>query len=115
MDDVLKIDGRQLAAARALLGLSQADVAAHTGVPVSVVQELEVAGEPANQPSGSLEAVLAALEDMGVLFFDGNYSGAGGPGLRLKQPKTSSLDVNEQETVQYREFLENDAPPGAGG
>ena len=26
-----------------------------------------------------------------------------------------SIDTNETEMVQYEEYLENDAPPGAGG
>jgi hypothetical protein len=39
----------------------------------------------------------------------------GGPGVRLARAATRSFDTIEKEVVQYPEYLENDAPPGAGG
>ncbi|EJJ24872.1 hypothetical protein PMI11_06947 [Rhizobium sp. CF142] len=63
----------------------------------------------------NVASVIAVLQAAGVTFLDGNYSGSGGPGVRLKQPADASIDVKERETIQYREFYENDAPPGAGG
>jgi hypothetical protein len=39
----------------------------------------------------------------------------GGPGVRLLIKASAAIDTNQDETVQYKEHLENDAPPGAGG
>jgi len=56
-----------------------------------------------------------ALEANGLTFLDGNYSGSGGPGVRLNGPTSRSIDVDIHQVVQYEEYLVNDAPPGAGG
>lgn len=53
-----------------------------------------------------------ALEGAGVVFIPEN---GGGAGVRLAKRAEASIDTNETETVQYEEYLENDAPPGAGG
>ncbi|MBB4440657.1 hypothetical protein M2310_004224 [Rhizobium leguminosarum] len=53
-----------------------------------------------------------ALEGGGVIFIPEN---GGGAGVRLAKSANASIDTNETETVQYEEYLENDAPPGAGG
>lgn len=53
-----------------------------------------------------------ALEGAGVVFIPEN---GGGAGVRLAKRADASVDTIETETVQYEEYLENDAPPGAGG
>lgn len=63
----------------------------------------------------NIASVVAVLRDAGITFVDGNYSGSGGPGVRLTRPVGATLDVNQDEMVQYRQHLINDAPPGAGG
>jgi transcriptional regulator with XRE-family HTH domain len=63
----------------------------------------------------TLRDIESALQAAGIAFLDGNYSGSGGPGVRLTQTTGASIDVNTADTVQYKEYLTNDAPPGAGG
>lgn len=60
----------------------------------------------------TLQDVKHALEGAGVVFIPEN---GGGAGVRLAKRASASTDTNETETVQYEEYLENDAPPGAGG
>ncbi|KQV81877.1 hypothetical protein ASC90_24815 [Rhizobium sp. Root1220] len=98
--------------ARAALGWGVRDLAAKSGVTANTVNRIEN-GSDAKQ--STMDALQRALRAAGITFVDGNYSGSGGPGVRLTSPSQASIDVNENETVQYKEFLENDAPPGAGG
>lgn len=60
----------------------------------------------------TLQGMKRSLEDAGVLFIPEN---GGGAGVRLARPASASIDTDETETVQYEEYLKNDAPPGAGG
>jgi hypothetical protein len=48
-----------------------------------------------------------------MVFGEGSVDG--GPGVRLMAKSSAAIDVNVTQTVQYKEFLENDAPPGVGG
>lgn len=82
-------------------------------VSTNTITRFEKGEEPLKPRTVS--AIRTALEAAGLVFVDGDYSGSGGPGVRLTQPTGASLDVNEDEMVQYKEYLENDAPPGAGG
>ncbi|UFS84184.1 MULTISPECIES: hypothetical protein [Rhizobium] len=63
----------------------------------------------------TMDALEHASTAAGVTFIDGNYTGSGGAGVRLTQPTGASIDMNTDETVQYKEHVTNDAPPGAGG
>jgi transcriptional regulator with XRE-family HTH domain len=99
--------------ARAALDMGVRELAELAQVSTNTITRFEKGEEPLKPRTVS--AIQAALESAGLAFVDGDYSGSGGPGVRLTQPAGGSLDVNEDETVQYREYLENDAPPGAGG
>nr|WP_210421411.1 hypothetical protein [Rhizobium sp. R693] len=68
-----------------------------------------------NRIENGSHAKQSTMDALRRAFLDGNYSGSGGPGVRLTQPTGASIDVNTNETVQYKEHLTNDAPPGAGG
>ena len=73
--------GNQLQAARALLGLTQAQVAEAAGISIPTVKRAEGAG----QISASTEAIAAirvALEAAGVEFLAEN---GGGAGVRLRK------------------------------
>ncbi len=72
------ISSGQLGAARALLGLSQAEVAARAGVSVPTVKRAE-GGSEIKASDKAVHSISAALEAAGVEFTNG-----GRPGVRLK-------------------------------
>ena len=72
--------GYQLAAARALIGLDQIELAARVGVSANTIRNMEAS--KANAIAGrsqNVQAVQAALEAAGVEFLN-----HGQPGVRLK-------------------------------
>jgi len=74
----------QIRAARAMLGLTIAEVAAITGLSEASVEEAErpgSSGDPA-----VLRILTDALEGRGVLFLSAGDEEGGGPGIRLKRP-----------------------------
>lgn len=74
--------GYQLRAARSLVGLDQADVAARAGVNVNTIRSMEAKG--ADVLTSGLDVVRkvqAALEAAGVQFIPEN---GGGAGVRLR-------------------------------
>ena len=78
------ISSNQIRAARALLGISAADLAERSSVTWKTVQRFEsVDGIPPSR-SGTLERVQRALEDAGIEFIGDPVSS---PGVRLKRPK----------------------------
>ena len=115
MSEINQITGRQLAAARALLGIGQVDLAKLANLSAPTLRRMEASEGPVEGMKNNIASVVTALRNAGITFVDGNYSGTGGPGVRLTRPTGSSIDVNQNETVQYTEHLINDAPPGAGG
>jgi transcriptional regulator with XRE-family HTH domain len=71
----------QLRAGRALLGLSQAELAGHTCLSIATIQRAEADGElVVSKPA--LAAIRVALEGQGVIFLD---AGDEGPGVRLRR------------------------------
>ena len=75
------MQGNQIRAARALLDLSQAEVAALAGVSVPTVKRAEGSGKVAAS-SEAVAAICAALEAAGVVFVPEN---GGGAGVRLRK------------------------------
>ncbi len=71
-----------LRAARALLGLSQEELASLAGVSRQVVQRIE--RSETNILVDTIDKVRAALEEGGVVFLDGTEQR--GPGVALKRP-----------------------------
>ena len=71
----------QLRAARALLGLSQPDVATAAGVSTMTVKRAEGSGKPAASTDAVVK-IRAALEAAGVVFIAEN---GGGAGVRLSK------------------------------
>ncbi|QFY63435.1 hypothetical protein FZ934_24585 (plasmid) [Rhizobium grahamii] len=105
--------GEQIVAARALLRWDRDELADASGVPASVIEALEAS----NKEIGTLSQgriLLEAIEAAGVMVFDEGPVD-GGPGVRMLRRPTSAIDTDTTQTVQYSEYLENDAPPGAGG
>jgi transcriptional regulator with XRE-family HTH domain len=104
----------QCKAARALAGINAMDLAIRSGIDSAVLHEFE---SGVSQPKAEvIDAITFAFDSIGIVFITRDAtSSAGGEGVRLKAPENKSFDVTEREVVQYPEFLENDAPPGAGG
>jgi transcriptional regulator with XRE-family HTH domain len=76
---ILKISIRQIKAARSLLGWSQDDLAAHSGVSKPTIGRLE-SYETADAIGGrreTAEKLVAALESAGIQFISENGGGAG--------------------------------------
>jgi len=75
-----RINGRHVEAARGLLKITQAELAAAAGVHEETVRRFE-AGENTPRPS-KLEAIRAALERRGIEFTNGDN-----PGVKLNRSK----------------------------
>jgi transcriptional regulator with XRE-family HTH domain len=93
--------GVQVKMARAALGWGVRDLAAKSGVTANTVNRIENGSDAKQSTMDALEKALVAA---GVTFMDGNYSGSGGPGVRLAAPSGASIYVNQKETVQYKEY-----------
>jgi transcriptional regulator with XRE-family HTH domain len=76
------VTSAQLRAGRALLGLSQADVAGRACLSLNTIKQAEAEGE-VHASEAALAAIRVALEDQGVNFLDAN--GGEGPGVRLRR------------------------------
>jgi transcriptional regulator with XRE-family HTH domain len=81
-DDVNKITGAQVRAARALIRWSAKDLAKAAGIGVATVSRAEVEDGIPSITSANLKAMQRALEAAGVEFISGN-----GGGVRVKKPE----------------------------
>ena len=73
---------RQVKAARALLGWSQADLAQHSGVSEPTVARLESVDGKLGGRKDTAEKIKTAIEIAGIEFIDEN---GGGRGVRLRK------------------------------
>lgn len=73
------MNGRQIQAARVLIGWSQAQAAEAAGVSIPTIKRAEGASK-AKASDAALSAISEALEAAGVQFIEEN---GGGPGVRL--------------------------------
>ncbi|WP_348272696.1 helix-turn-helix domain-containing protein [Pannonibacter tanglangensis] len=69
-------------AARALLGWSQSDLALRSGVSEPTIKRLEASDGPLGGRSDTVEKVVSALEQAGIIFVSENGEG---PGVRLRK------------------------------
>ncbi len=84
VSEIIQVTGRQIAAARALVGLDQATLADSANISIQTLRRIESAeGAPSGYPN-NIAAVRAALEKAGVEFIAEN---GGGPGVRLRKAK----------------------------
>ena len=76
------LTGRQLAAARTLVSLSQTELASQANISVPTLKRMEACQGKVSGYLNNILAVKEALEDHGIDFTNGD-----GPGVRLrKQP-----------------------------
>lgn len=78
----------QVRAARALLGISQAQLARHAGVGLATVQRVEQADEEIRGTARSLLKLQTTLEELGVVFIAKDDEAGYGVRLRTLQAKT---------------------------
>jgi DNA-binding transcriptional regulator YiaG len=115
MSEINQITGRQIAAARALLGMGQVELAALAKISAPTLRRMEASPARAEGMKNNVAAVITALESAGIKFIeDGQTSAGGGPGVRLLR-SDNQFDTDVTQTVQYPEHLQPDAPTGAGG
>ena len=75
---------RQIKAARALLGWSQADLARHSGISEPTIARLEAVDGELGGRETTAQKIRNAIEAAGVQFFEDN---GGGEGARLRKPR----------------------------
>lgn len=75
------IAAEQIKAARALLGWSQPQLAAASGVSLPTIVRMESSVGPGRSSAANVDAVRRSLEKAGVTFLSADE--AGGPGVRL--------------------------------
>ncbi|MBB2720589.1 XRE family transcriptional regulator [Rhizobium sophoriradicis] len=81
------ITGAQIRSARAIIKWEQKQLAQAGGVSVETIKRLEKIDGPLLSATGNtVSKIQVALEAAGVTFIDGEYSGMGGPGVRLRDP-----------------------------
>lgn len=81
MSEINQITGRQIAAARTLLGVGQVDLAANAGISAPTLRRMEASEGEASGMKNNVGAVVQALIDLGVVFIPEN---GGGYGVRLR-------------------------------
>ena len=87
------IVSEQIRAARALLGISQNDLADRAAVGVATIRRLEAGRGTALGHARTLWKIQFALEDAGVKFLEETNST--GPGVRLSRPKNKKKFKSE--------------------
>jgi transcriptional regulator with XRE-family HTH domain len=85
MDNDARLSGRQIAAGRTLLGMTQPELAGRAGVSTPTIKRMEACAGPAVGMQNNVAAVRMALEAAGVEFIGRPADGAG---VRLKPPET---------------------------
>ena len=74
----------QIRAARALIGMSQQELAARSSVGLATIKRIEAVGSDITGTVKTLVKIKKALEAAGIRFID--EADGGGPGLRLMRP-----------------------------
>ena len=78
-----KVSIRHVKAARALLGWTQDDLAAHSGVSQPTIKRLEAEGGDLGGRDGTQDKIRRALEKAGIEFKNGDQ-----PGVLLRKRKS---------------------------
>lgn len=76
--------GRQIAAARALVGIGQKELAEQANISIPTLKRMEASDGRATGLANNVAAVRAALEAAGITFLD-NGEVSPGPGVALRQ------------------------------
>lgn len=82
MSEISQLSGRQIAAGRVLLGISQADLAKASNISAPTLRRMEASEGEASGYANNVAAVRSTLEAAGVEFIPEN---GGGAGVRLRK------------------------------
>jgi predicted transcriptional regulator len=82
VSEINQISGRQIAAARALLGIGQVELADNANISAPTLRRMEASVGAVAGTTNNVAAVRRALESAGVIFIDQNGNG---PGVRLRE------------------------------
>jgi DNA-binding transcriptional regulator YiaG len=82
MRSMMRISGRLIAAARALVGVSQADFAGACGLPVETLRRWEAGGSAWVSSDADVDAVMRGMSHFGVVIVE--ETDDMGAGVRLK-------------------------------
>ncbi len=94
----LKVSIRQIKAARALVGWSQADLAKASGVSEPTLKRLESAYGDLGGRADTVAKIITALEKANIEFLAKDQaSGGGGPGVRLKDAPEPAVDLGSAD------------------
>lgn len=96
MSRTVRISGRVIAAARALVGVSQEHFAAACGLPVDTLCRLEAAGSAWVSPDEEVEAVTRGMSHYGVLLVEETEDL--GAGVRLKFTRADVRQLTRLES-----------------
>lgn len=77
MSEFDKVTGRQIAAGRALVGLTQGELATRARISAPTLRRMEASEGPAHGYANNVAAVCGVLAEAGVEFIPENGSGAG--------------------------------------
>jgi hypothetical protein len=88
-DKITTVTGRQIAAARSLLGIGQSELAAWSSISVPTLKRMEASVGPAAGLTNNVAAVRRALEAAGVEFTNGDQ-----PGVRMKSYKLKDAGLD---------------------
>lgn len=78
--DHIMVTGRQIAAARTLLGIVQSELARSASISVPTLKRMEASDGAASGMANNVRAVISALEAAGIEFTNG-----GEPGVKLRR------------------------------
>ena len=95
MDHHFPITGRLISAGRALVGVSQEDLAEASGIALTTLAQMEAEGSALLASGTDVDAVRRALEDFGAAFIgEGDGFGAG---VRLKFRRNDARQISRLE------------------
>lgn len=95
MSDHVRITGRLIAAARALVGVSAADFASAAGISTDTLGRIECAGSAWITEKADLCAAQRALDHYGVILVE--EEGGMGAGVRLKFTRSDTRQIARLE------------------
>jgi transcriptional regulator with XRE-family HTH domain len=87
MPEIDRLTGRQIAAGRTLIGMSQAELATASRISVQTLRRMEASEGPSSGYANNVAAVRSFLESAGIEFLN-----HGRPGVRMKKAPSAISD-----------------------